>query len=98
MADGKTHGFIGCDITGSPYTWSASDIEYLKRIGDMLGNTLQNIYNRKAIHTMQQELIEANRQLQKLANIDGLTGIANSLNSKQSFKNINTRFQTYYYY
>ena len=77
MADGKTHGFIGCDITGSPYTWSASDIEYLKRIGDMLGNTLQNIYNRKAIHTMQQELIEANRQLQKLANIDGLTGIAN---------------------
>jgi diguanylate cyclase (GGDEF)-like protein len=77
MADGKTHGFIGCDITGSPYTWSASDIEYLKRIGDMLGNTLQNIYNRKAIHAMQQELIEANKQLQKLANIDGLTGIAN---------------------
>lgn len=77
MADGKTHGFIGCDITGSPYTWSPSDIEYLKRIADMLGNTLQNIYNRRAIHTMQLELIEANKQLQKLANIDGLTGIAN---------------------
>ncbi|WP_269519609.1 sensor domain-containing diguanylate cyclase [Alteromonas sp. BMJM2] len=77
IANGKTHGFIGCDITGSPYTWSPSDIEYLQRIGDMLGNTLQNIYNRKAIHTMQLELIEANKQLQKLANIDGLTGIAN---------------------
>ncbi|WP_420933018.1 diguanylate cyclase domain-containing protein [Alteromonas sp. A081] len=77
MVDGKTHGFIGCDITGSPYTWSPSDIEYLERIGDMLGNTLQNIYNRKAIHNMQQELIEANKQLQKLVNIDGLTGIAN---------------------
>ena len=75
--DGNPYGFIGCDIIGSPYTWCASDIEYLKRIGDMLGNTLQNIYNRRAIHAMQQELVEANKQLQKLANIDGLTGIAN---------------------
>ena len=43
----------------------------------MLGNTLQNLHNRKALHKMQLELLEANKQLERLANIDGLTGIPN---------------------
>ena len=60
-----------------PYSWKASDIEYLRRIGEMLGNTLQNLYNRKALQKVQVELLEANKQLERLANIDGLTGIAN---------------------
>lgn len=71
------NGFIGCDIIGSPYSWSAFDVEYLRRIGEMLGNTLQSLHNRKALQKAQAELLEANKQLERLANIDGLTGIAN---------------------
>ncbi|MDC8832473.1 sensor domain-containing diguanylate cyclase [Alteromonas gilva] len=77
MVSGKTYGFIGCDIIGRTYTWNAFDIEYLKRIGEMLGNTLQNLYNQRALQEVQSALLEANRQLEQLANIDGLTGIAN---------------------
>lgn len=77
MVDETVYGFIGCDIIGSPYSWKAYDIEYLRRIGEMLGNTLQNIHNRKALQKMQLELLKANKQLEQLANIDGLTGIAN---------------------
>ncbi len=77
MAGGKRYGFIGCDIIGAPYSWKPHDIEYLTRIGEMLGNTLQNLNNRKSLHKIQIELLSANRQLERLANIDGLTGIAN---------------------
>lgn len=77
MVDDIIYGFIGCDIIGSPYSWSAFDIEYLRRIGEMLGNTLQSLHNRKALQKAQAELLEANKQLERLANIDGLTGIAN---------------------
>ncbi|MBT3134882.1 diguanylate cyclase [Alteromonas sp. ALT199] len=77
MVDGTIYGFIGCDIIGAPYSWKAFDIEYLRRIGEMLGNTLQNLHNRKALQKMQIELLEANKQLERLANIDGLTGLAN---------------------
>ena len=77
MVDGTMYGFLGCDIIGSPYAWKAYDIEYLRRIGEILGNTLQNLHNRKALHKMQLELLEANQQLERLANIDGLTGTPN---------------------
>lgn len=77
MVGGTIYGFIGCDIIGAPYSWKAFDIEYLRRIGEMLGNTLQNLHNRKALQKMQTELLEANKQLERLANIDGLTGLAN---------------------
>ena len=77
MVDDTMYGFIGCDIIGSPYVWNAFDIEYLRRIGEMLGNTLQSLHNRKALQKAQTELLEANKQLERLANIDGLTGIAN---------------------
>ncbi|MHC6645161.1 sensor domain-containing diguanylate cyclase [Alteromonas sp. HB246098] len=77
MVDGTMYGFIGCDIIGAPYSWKAFDIEYLRRIGEMLGNTLQNLHNRKALQKMQIELLDANKQLERLANIDGLTGLAN---------------------
>ena len=77
MVDEIIYGFIGCDIIGSPYSWNAFDIEYLRRIGEMLGNTLQSLHNRKALQKAQAELLEANKQLERLANIDGLSGIAN---------------------
>ena len=77
MVNDTIYGFIGCDIIGSPYSWSTFDIQYLRRIGEMLGNTLQSLHNRKILQKMQVELLEANKQLEQLANIDGLTGIAN---------------------
>ncbi|MDO6566108.1 diguanylate cyclase [Alteromonas sp. 1_MG-2023] len=75
--DNGIFGFIGCDITGIPYTWRDHDIKYLQRIAQMLANTLQNAHNERALHDAQQQLINANSKLAKLANIDGLTGIAN---------------------
>lgn len=75
--DNGIFGFIGCDITGSPYSWRDHDVKYLQRIAEMLSNTLQNIHNRRALHHTQQQLLEANLKLSQLANIDGLTGIAN---------------------
>lgn len=77
MVNDTPYGFIGCDIIGSPYSWNTFDIQYLRRIGEMLGNTLQSLHNRKILQKMQFELLEANKQLEQLANIDGLTGIAN---------------------
>ena len=77
VLDNGIFGFIGCDITGSPYTWKNHDVKYLQRIAQMLANTLQNAHNERALYKAQQELIEANAKLAKLANIDGLTGIAN---------------------
>lgn len=77
MVNSKIYGFIGCDIIGGPYEWKTHDIEYLKRVGEILGNTLQNLHNQKALQKVQIELVEANKQLERLANIDGLTGIGN---------------------
>lgn len=70
-------GFVGCDIIGSPYTWREHDVRYLKLIGEMLSNTLENIANRLSLQNVKSQLEEANRQLEHLANSDGLTGIAN---------------------
>lgn len=75
--DGDMYGFVGCDIIGRPYKWTDYDVDYLKAIGEMLGNKLHSLFNRKALQEMQAELVEANQQLAKLANIDGLTGIGN---------------------
>jgi len=40
----------------------------------MLGNTIENENNRLALNSAKQDLIEANKKLERLANIDGLTG------------------------
>lgn len=77
MVGGTLYGFVGCDIIGSAYTWKSYDIEYLERIGEILGNTLQNLRNRNALATMQEALLNANKKLEHLANIDGLTEIPN---------------------
>ncbi|GGW93337.1 sensor domain-containing diguanylate cyclase [Alteromonas halophila] len=70
-------GFVGCDIIGSPYAWREHDIRYLRLIGEMLSNSLENVANRLSLQTMKSRLEEANQQLAYLANSDGLTGIAN---------------------
>ena len=70
-------GFVGCDIVGSPYHWKDYDINYLQRVGEMLGNTLIHIQNQRALANAQRELVEANAKLKQLANSDGLTGLAN---------------------
>ena len=70
-------GFVGCDIIGEPYEWQDYDVTYLNHISEMLGNTIENENNRLALNSAKQDLIEANKKLERLANIDGLTGIAN---------------------
>ncbi len=70
-------GFVGCDIIGSPYHWRDYDIRYLKLIGEMLSNSLENVANRLSLQRVTTALEEANQQLAHLANSDGLTGIAN---------------------
>lgn len=70
-------GFVGCDIIGSPYEWREHDIRYLKLIGEMLSNSLENVANRLSLQKLTTALEEANQQLAHLANSDGLTGIAN---------------------
>lgn len=70
-------GFVGCDIIGATYEWQDYDVTYLNHISEMLGNTIENENNRVALNSAKQALIEANRKLERLANIDGLTGIAN---------------------
>ncbi|WP_421131637.1 diguanylate cyclase [Alteromonas sp. A079] len=77
FVNGDMFGFVGCDIIGKPYLWQDYDVTYLTYISEMLGNTIENENNRIALNNAQQALIEANKKLERLANMDGLTGIAN---------------------
>ena len=73
----KLLGFVGCDMVARKRAWTASDIRRLKLVGNMIGNTIQNVNYRLSLKQMQQELMQANLELQELASRDGLTGIAN---------------------
>ncbi|MCC5824843.1 sensor domain-containing diguanylate cyclase [Alkalimonas sp.] len=76
-SQGQLIGFVGCDMVARKRAWTNSDIRRLKLVGNMIGNTIQNINYRLSLEQMQQELLQANRELQELASRDGLTGIAN---------------------
>ncbi|MCW8108199.1 diguanylate cyclase [Alteromonas ponticola] len=75
--DEKLFGFIGCDIVGSTYKWRDHDVRYLKLIGEIVSNTLAAMSNKQSLEQVSNELAIANKQLDHLANSDGLTGIAN---------------------
>lgn len=81
-------GFVGCDIVGSAYIWRDHDVRYLKLIGEILSNTLENVANRLSLQQMQSQLEKANRRLEHLANSDGLTGIANRRQFDESLKKV----------
>ncbi|NMH61163.1 sensor domain-containing diguanylate cyclase [Alteromonas ponticola] len=73
----KLFGFIGCDIVGSAFSWREHDVRYLKLIGEIVSNTLAAMSNKQSLEQVSAELAAANKQLDHLANSDGLTGIAN---------------------
>ncbi|MCC5852905.1 MAG: diguanylate cyclase [Alkalimonas sp.] len=77
VSDDQLLGFVGCDMVARKRAWTASDIRRLKLVGNMIGNTIQNINYRLSLQQVQQELVHANAELQELASRDGLTGIAN---------------------
>jgi diguanylate cyclase (GGDEF)-like protein len=49
-------------------------------VGEMIANSIQNVNYRESLQRIQQELLRVNQELQKQANQDGLTGLANRRN------------------
>ena len=74
---GKLSGFVGCDMVARGRHWSEADIRRLKLVGEIIGQGLQSQHHLQALQATQQELLEANRKLQQLANEDSLTELAN---------------------
>ena len=77
LAEDKLLGFVGCDMVSRQRNWTDNDLRRLKLVGEMLANTLQNVSYRRSLQQMQQQLLQANQELEKQASQDGLTAIAN---------------------
>lgn len=80
LAGDKLIGFVGCDMVSRQRNWTSNDLRRLKLVGEMLANTLQNVGYRRSLQQIQQQLQQANAELQQQALQDGLTGIANRRN------------------
>ncbi|WP_166840788.1 sensor domain-containing diguanylate cyclase [Rheinheimera pleomorphica] len=76
-ADNKLLGFVGCDMVARQRDWTSNDLRRMKLVGEMIAKTLQNVRYRQSLQQIQQQLLQANQELQKQASQDGLTGIAN---------------------
>ena len=70
-------GFIGCDCVNTKRQWSKIDLIRIKLVGEIINNALKNINYKKKLQLAQKQLINANTKLNKLANTDALTDIAN---------------------
>ncbi|MBV2127767.1 sensor domain-containing diguanylate cyclase [Arsukibacterium indicum] len=77
LAGQKLIGFVGCDMVARQRNWTSNDLRRIKLVGEMIANSMQNVNYRVSLQQMQQELLAANQELQKQANQDGLTGLAN---------------------
>ncbi|MBT2152076.1 sensor domain-containing diguanylate cyclase [Pseudoalteromonas tetraodonis] len=75
--DEELVGFIGCDCVKTKRYWSKVDLIRIKLVGEIINNALKNINYKKKLQLTQQQLINANIKLNKLANTDALTNIAN---------------------
>lgn len=79
--DGKVHGTIGLVVYSDREFWLEPEVAPFRLVADMLASALQQKSN-------QQQLMEANSQLQLLSEIDELTGIANRRYFNHKFKSI----------
>lgn len=70
-------GFVGCDIVARQKTWTAVDMRQLRLVGDLIANTVARQRSAAELAETQQRLQQANDLLQRLANEDSLTGLAN---------------------
>lgn len=77
LAGQKLIGFVGCDMVARHRNWTSNDLRRLKLVGEMIANSIQNVNYRSSLQQIQLELLAANQELQKQANQDGLTAIAN---------------------
>ena len=77
LAGNKLIGFVGCDMVARQRNWTSNDLRRIKLVGEMIANSIQNVNYRVSLQQIQQELLTANQELQKQANQDGLTGLAN---------------------
>lgn len=75
--DKELVGFIGCDCVNTKRYWSKIDLIRIKLVGEIINNALKNINYKKKLQLAQKQLINANTKLNKLANTDALTDIAN---------------------
>lgn len=75
--DEELVGFIGCDCVKTKRHWSKIDLIRIKLVGEIINNALKNINYKKKLQLTQEQLINANTKLNKLANTDALTDIAN---------------------
>ncbi|KKO46951.1 two-component system, chemotaxis family, response regulator WspR [Arsukibacterium ikkense] len=77
LAGQQLIGFVGCDMVARQRNWTSNDLRRIKLVGEMIANSIQNVNYRSSLQQIQQELLAANQELQKQANQDGLTGLAN---------------------
>ncbi|WP_213999982.1 diguanylate cyclase [Arsukibacterium sp.] len=77
LAGQQLIGFVGCDMVARQRNWTSNDLRRIKLVGEMIANSIQNVNYRISLQQIQQELLAANQELQKQANQDGLTGLAN---------------------
>ncbi|MFC3851664.1 GGDEF domain-containing protein [Salinispirillum marinum] len=70
-------GFIGFDRVHRTHHWLTHDIRRLKLVGEMIVHALQNLAYRQSLNQTQQNLLQANQELEQLAMLDGLTGVFN---------------------
>lgn len=75
--DKELVGFIGCDCVNTKRQWSKIDLIRIKLVGEIINNALKNINYKKKLQLAHKQLINANTKLNKLANTDALTDIAN---------------------
>ncbi|MBZ9610376.1 sensor domain-containing diguanylate cyclase [Rheinheimera maricola] len=87
LADDKLIGFVGCDMVSRQRNWTHNDLRRMKLVGEMIANTLQNVRYRHSLQNMQQQLLQANLELQQQASQDGLTAIANRRQLDTSLQN-----------
>ncbi|WP_137165823.1 sensor domain-containing diguanylate cyclase [Salinimonas lutimaris] len=75
--NGGLFGFIGCDILNVSHNWQYHEVRYLKLIGELFSETLHSLNTRQSLKLLQQDLEQANKELERQANMDALTSIAN---------------------
>jgi diguanylate cyclase (GGDEF)-like protein len=74
---GQVLGFFGCDSVLQKRDWLDKELTLMRLFSEMLCHTLLQRQYRQTHDATRQELAQAREKLDAMANIDGLTGLAN---------------------
>ena len=80
---GQVLGFFGCDSVLQKRDWLDKELTLMRLFSEMLCHILLQRQYRQAHDTTRQELALARDKLDAMANIDGLTGLANRTTFQQ---------------